>query len=825
MTVFPKNRLTTWVGKIGLAAVLTLGLGLVSACDTAEERADKHYQAGLALLEEGDPDRALIEIRNALKLNGKHEGALLTFARIQYDRGAQNAAYGGYLRVVEQYPENLEGRRALAEMASSLRNWEEAERHVTKAIELSPDDVRMQSIENAVNYFHALQDKDETAQEASVIKAQALIEEDNTLRSSRDLLLDDLIRKREWYDALDLIEESISVEPDNLELYKARLGILEQIGDLQGVETQLRELMERIPEERGDFKQALVRFFVSQNRLDEAENFLREEANADQATPEEKWLLVGFLEKFKGRDAALEEVETQIALDTPEKAVLRSMRAKLRFELGATDEAIAEMEELIEGAERNGQTREFEVDLARMLFRQDNSVGARALVEKVLAEDPSQPSAVKLKANWLIDDDETGDAIVMLRDALNQAPQDAGLMSLLAKAYEREGNRELQSEMLALAVQASNNGAAESIRYSAILVEEDKLVAAEGVLIDALRLAPGDARILAMLGSVYSRLEDWGRADAVVKALKRIDDPEAKVRATALEAEILAKQERGEDLTNMLEGLRDDPAMSQNAEIALVRTRLAAEGPEAAYDYLSKLLEANPDDPVLRFLKAGFLAGFNEPEEAKAIFRSLVEEDARRANVWLALYRLEGRTGDTASRNKVLDDAIVALPENANLLWAKAGELERAGEIEKTIEIYESMYKRNSNSLVAANNLASLLATHRSDEESLQRAYTVARRLRDSEVPAFQDTFGWIAFRRGDQETSLEYLQAAAVGIPGDVTVQYHLAANLAALARNQEALEQFRKVAEMIDPENPPEFAAEVASEIKRLESEPAKE
>jgi tetratricopeptide (TPR) repeat protein len=187
--------------------------------------------------------------------------------------------------------------------------------------------------------------------------------------------------------------------------------------------------------------------------------------------------------------------------------------------------------------------------------------------------------------------------------------------------------------------------------------------------------------------------------------------------------------------------------------------------------------------------------------------------------VWIAYYRLKLQSGDTQGARDVLTESLNALPENGTLLWAKAGELERDGDVEGAIAIYEDMYTRNSNSLVIANNLASLLATHRADADSLQRAYTVSRRLRDSEVPAFQDTFGWILFRRGSHESALDYLTAAALGLPGDITVQYHLAVNLAALARNKEALDQFNKVAEMIDPVNPPEFADEVAAEIARLE------
>lgn len=812
------NRLPYRLGRVGLAFVMVVGLGIVSACDTAEERAEEHYQAGMALLEEGDVDRALVEFRNVFELNGQHEGARLAYARVQLERGQNAAAYGQYLRLVEQYPDNLEGRRALAEMAVAARNWEEAERHVSRAVVLDPNDTLIQSIDNSVRYFHALRDEDKPAQEAAIVKAQALVEQDKSLMTARQVMLDDLLRKQDWYAALAVIDEGLEQEPDNFDLYRMRLGVMQEVGDLPGIENQLRDLMVRFPDNRMNFKQALIRLYASQQKLDEAEAFLREDAERDGASTQDRSQLVAFIEQVEGREAALAELETLITSGGDDVDMFRSMRAKMNFTLGKTDEGMAEMEELIEGAERNAQTRSFEVDLARMLFRQNNAVGARVLVEKVLSEDASQPNAVKLKANWLIDDDETGDAILMLRDALNENPDDSELMALMAKAYEREGNQDLRIEMLSLAVQASGRAPNDSMRYATVLAEDQKFVAAEGVLLDSLRVNAQNLQLLAMLGNIYVQMEDWGRTEDVIRGLQAIDTPEANAQAANLTAQKFATQDRSEDLTAMLEGMTDDPDMGRSAEIALLRTRLVTDGPEAADAYLDELLSETPDDPSLLFIKAGFLAGFNKPDEAEAIFRTLIEQDPNRSNVWIALYRLKLASGDQDAASVVLDESLSALPDNGNLLWAKAGELERDGDIDSAIEVYEGMYARNSNSLIVANNLASLLATHRTDEESLQRAFIVSRRLRDSEVPAFQDTFGWITFRRGNHESALNYLEAAAAGLPDDVTVQYHLAVNLAALGRNAEALEQFQKVSEMIDPVNPPAFADALAAEISRL-------
>jgi len=44
---------------------------LLSACEDAKDRADRYFQSGLALLEAGDTERALIEFRNVFEHDGR----------------------------------------------------------------------------------------------------------------------------------------------------------------------------------------------------------------------------------------------------------------------------------------------------------------------------------------------------------------------------------------------------------------------------------------------------------------------------------------------------------------------------------------------------------------------------------------------------------------------------------------------------------------------------------------------------------------------------------------------------------------------------------
>jgi Flp pilus assembly protein TadD len=108
---------------------------------------------------------------------------------------------------------------------------------------------------------------------------------------------------------------------------------------------------------------------------------------------------------------------------------------------------------------------------------------------------------------------------------------------------------------------------------------------------------------------------------------------------------------------------------------------------------------------------------------------------------------------------------------------------------------------------VIANNLASLITTHRDDDESLARAHAVAQRLRGLEVPQFQDTYGWIAYRRGQYAEAISHLEPAAAALSDNALVHYHLGMTYAAMERLEEARTTLERALELAGDSDLPQF------------------
>ena len=801
--------------------VICLCVGL-SACDSSETRAEKHFQAAHAYIETGDIDRAIVEFRNVFQLNGQHKEARQTYAKLQRDRGLLEEAYGQYLRLIEQYPDDLDGRLALVEMALETGNLAEVERHGAAVALLAPADPRVQAVSATLAYQKALETRDIVGQSGTRKTAEALVAAQPTLILARRIVIRDLLRTGDWTAALAQTDAGLIANPEARDLYTVRLGLLQQLGNSAGVEAQLIDLVARYPDDT-NMQDALVRWYVDQGNLDAAEAQLRGRIDPASDTSEAKITLIQFLTGLRGIAAARAELDQMIAVGGPDLPLLRGIRAGLDFDEGRQAAAIADMEALVTDAEANQQTRNLKVALAQMLLQTGNVTRSETLVEDVLAENPNEVEALKMKAAWFIEEDRTGDAIATLRTALGTSPRDPGLMTLMARAHERDGNRDLMGEMLALAADAASYAPAETLRYAAYLAADDRLLPAEDAVLAALRQRPQDPDLLATLGRIYLQLQDWSRVDRVITALQAVASETALNAASALTVQRLSGQNQTEALLTFLEDMKHQAGGAPGfaVDAAIVQSHIGRGDIPAALAHVDAALQATPQDLDLHFLRAAVLATAGQFDSAEQTYRSLLTKDAKAERVWIALFEICLRKGDDQGASVVLDDAIAALPDSSALALRRAGLLEQNGDIDGAIALYDTLYARDSNSPMLANNLASLLVNHRDDAASLTRAELIARRLRGTEVPAFQDTYGWIAHRLGNHDEALRYLEPSAAALTMDAAVQYHLAATYAALGLDPQALVQFQITAKTIDPANPPAFMANVTAELARLEAQ----
>ena len=787
---------------------LVAALFLLVACDSAEERAEKHYQSALALMEAGDTDRALVELRNVFDLNGFHKEARKLYADTVLAQGGVAEAYGQYLRLIEQYPDTPEVRLTLAELAIGRGDWEEAERHGREAIRLAPNLAGVKAVKVALDYRGAVIAKDDAAKQTAAEAARALFSSERETRLARRVVIDYLASGTTPLAAIPEIDRALETEPGAIELYSMKLRLLAQAKDEAAIGPVLKTMFERFPDNQ-EVRGALIGWYLSQKDIDGAEAFLRQLAGPADGPPDGHLAVVQLLQSARSPDAARAELDSLIAANDgkPNADIYRALKAGLDFEAGQKDTALAAMEAIIAAAEPSDQTRRIKVMLARMLESTGNRVGARARIEEVLAEDRTMVEALKMRAAWLIAEDRPGDAIIDLRAALDQNPRDSATLTLMAQAHERDGSLDLAGERLALAVEVSGSAPDESLRYARFLLKQGRTEAAEAVLADARRANPANVGVLSQLADLFLAAQDWVRAQEIGTTLRQIGTPEATTAAQALQAALLLGQGQTDDGIALLQAQIGEGDEGLRAIALIVQTQVRAGKLPEATAYLEGEMAKRPDAAQLKLLRAGLHALAGESDAAEAIFRDLVAKDPKAETPARLLYGLLVSAGRGPEATAVLDAALAAQPTSGTLRWMKAGELERAGDIEGAIAVYEALYAEDSNNVIVANNLASLITTHRTDAESLERAYAVARRLRGSDVPAFQDTYGWIEYRRGNLEEAVADLEPAAAGLPNDALTQFHLGMTYVALDRKEDAARVLARAVELAGDSPLPQF------------------
>src|SRR5947208_2015907 len=97
-------------------SILLLILG-VFGCSSPEERAKSYYERGLSFLQKGDPSKASLDFRNALKIKDDYIPALFSLGQAEEQLGHFDNAVRIYLNVAERDSKHVDARLHLTSIS------------------------------------------------------------------------------------------------------------------------------------------------------------------------------------------------------------------------------------------------------------------------------------------------------------------------------------------------------------------------------------------------------------------------------------------------------------------------------------------------------------------------------------------------------------------------------------------------------------------------------------------------------------------------------------------------------------------------------------
>lgn len=773
-----------------VAAVFVIGI-FASACDSPEERLADHYAEGQNLLEAEENAKASIEFRNALQINPDHVPSLFGLSVIQ-EREANFRGVSNLLRkILDIDPNHLEANLRFGRILLLAQQLDLALQHSKKALEIDPES-------SSANSFHAgvLLALEDTS--GAVEYATRATELDSGNVEAISVLAAERIAQNELEEAIALLDGGLEGREDNVTLQLIKIGALSQLDRTSDVEDILKKLVQFYPDTVA-FKNSLVRFYIGEQRLEDAEAQMRAIADADPENVDAHIAVVQFLNQYKSQDDAEQELKTLISKGGTNahryKMALAAFYVTGKDDL---DSAVATLKEAAESAENDEQKASANNQLAQLRLNQGDVEAARQLIDAVLKSDQNNNGALLLRAQIRISEELLDDAIIDLRTVLKDDPDNVQALVQLGNAHNNSGSTRLAEENYTRAFQASNYAAAVGLPLAEFLMRKGDAERAEGVLVATLQRDGNNIQAYRALGQVRIARRDWIGAEEVAQALRGLEDNEAII--SQIEGAALEGLDRIDESIAAFERAQSAAPNALRPMVALVSSYLRSSEFERAESFLLSVLGSSENNLVAQVELARVYAVSERWDEAEQMLLQAIETNPEEAYAYASMFAFLSERDRLDDAQLIVDQGLERIPNDPTLALLKGQVLEQNADFEGVLDHFEEMYEANKESTVFVNNYVSMLTEVRPDRETAERALEIASILENSSVPQFQDTLGWIYYRLGRYEEAVPILEQAAAGLPNLAVVRYHLGMTYKALDRPAAAMQELEKAVELAE-------------------------
>ena len=209
---------------------------------------------------------------------------------------------------------------------------------------------------------------------------------------------------------------------------------------------------------------------------------------------------------------------------------------------------------------------------------------------------------------------------------------------------------------------------------------------------------------------------------------------------------------------------------------ALVNVFLQRQQPEQAMQYLQSMLAAHPDHPFAWGLLGAVFVQLRDMSSALSAYRQQTEVNPAWVEPWRDWAMVEWSQGQKAEAITILNRGLSTHPQSLILLSPLATFYQAEGQVDLAMRQYELILAQSSTDLVAANNLAYLLADKKGDPRSLEKALALAKQFEGkTDNPILLDTLAWVYYKMGLFQEAISLLKNAVVRAPDHGLINYHL--------------------------------------------------
>lgn len=754
------------------ALVAVSGAAVLTGCGGAHSRFTSHLQRGQDFLAQGNLDKASVEFRNAAQIEPKNPQGFYFNGRVAEARSNIREAYGYYQAAVEADATYEPARAAAGKMLIFAGAAKRALDLVAPALTAHPDSAPLLAVRAAAH--QQLKELDAAREDA-----ERAVKLDPNNENALAVLAALYSEAKDYPRAISLISAALVKTPASLPLHEILTNIYLASGASAQAEAQMRRIIELQPHELAPRTQLAVHL-LRRHDLDGAQKILedavqtfdrdKQRAKADSA----RLMLVDFVSQQRSREQAERTLREFIARD-PQNFDLRLGLGALLQRNSAFPQALAAYQDVIQRDGTGPKGLMARDRIAAIEITQGNPAAANRLIAEVLQKNPRDDDALILRSTLEIEQNDPSGAIADLRAVLRNQPNSVALQRSLAAAYGANRQPALAEETLQAALKMAPKDVGLRVELAQLLSQTNRASQAVTLLEETVEGAPDDLAAREMLVKAYLGVGNLQGARAGAQYLQ---EHQPKSAGGFYYAGLIAAEEKhlDESQRDLQTALELEP---QRMEVlgALVRVLTARGAYDTAITTVKAALERAPANVELPNLLGELYVAKRDFGTAADWFTRASRQDPRGWQAHRNLARLRLMMKDAPGAADEYAAALKLAPAEPLLVPEAAHFYEEQGKIDAAVAGYETLYKDNPRAQqLAANNLAMLLVTYRTDQASLDRARDLTSTFVTSDNGALLDTVGWVRFKRGEFKQALPPLERAVERAPDSRLIRYHLA-------------------------------------------------
>ncbi|WP_310446489.1 XrtA/PEP-CTERM system TPR-repeat protein PrsT [Thiobacillus sp.] len=751
-----------------LALRATAELGLRQADDArntlkrAQQIAPDNPWVHLALAQLALADRdlalAMQETDQALRLDPKHEDALIMKGDLLRASGQETEAIAAYREVIRLNPQNSNTRLALAGIAIKQNQLSEARKHVDAALKITPNSLQARYTEALIDFQEK---KTGRARDhlAAVLKTAPDFVPALLLGGAIEFALGNM------QTAEAHLNKVIKAAPGNVYALRLLAAAQLRLGRPDDAERTLAPALKAAQVDAGVLVVA-GEIALAQKDFPKASGYFEQAARLSPGSADIRTEL-GISRLAQGDARALGDLQSASDMagggSRADSVIILDQLKRKQF-----DAALASIDALEK--KQAATPLSWNYRAAAYLGKRDNA-RARESLSQALKLDPAFFPAAANLAQLDLQDKQPAAARQRFEGILKADPKHLNAMLMLAELAQREQDEKAYVAWLEKAASVHPQALQPRIALARYLLAKGDRNKALSVAREAVNAQPDNAAALELLGTTQLSLGDTANALNSYRKLVERQPGKAEPLVKLAGAQIVAKDFAGARKT-LQDALRIQPDLL-DAQVMLVGVDIQGARLDDALKQARQVQQQKPANPAgyvlegdVAYARKDYPAALAALERAQQLAPSGALL-ARQLKVLSAMQR--PKEGE-----KRLAAWLATQPKDTSSRAVLAESLIKRKQFAAASEHYLLLNASNPNNLLILNNLAWALF-----ESGDKRAATYAEQALKlaPNNPAVMDTLGWILVQQKQTARGIKLLQQALSKSPDAAEIQYHLAA------------------------------------------------